>query len=52
MLVARSMRDLVLVAWWQRPESWAEIGYEGPMVDTSVRPTLYDALRAPKGWSP
>lgn len=52
MLVARSLRDLVLVGWYQGEEAWAEIGYEGPMVGPERRPSAYDALRAPAGWSP
>ena len=52
LLIARSIRDLVLLGWYQSPEAWADVGYEGPMVDAAPRPTSYDALRAPAGWVP
>lgn len=52
MLVARSLRDLVLIAWYQAPEAWEEIGYEGPMVGPEARESAYDVLRAPPGWRP
>lgn len=57
LLIARSMRDLVLVAWYQGEGAWPEIGYEGPMVEAGPRPggagaSVYDALRAPAGWVP
>lgn len=52
LLIARSLRDLVLIAWYQRPEAWAELGYEGPMVSATPRDDAYATLRAPAGWSP
>ncbi len=52
LLIARSIRDLVLVAWYQSPEAWADVGYEGPMVGSLPRPSLYDELKAPQGWEP
>jgi hypothetical protein len=52
LLITRSIRDLVLVAWYQSPEAWADVGYEGPMVDAAPRASIYDALKAPPGWTP
>ncbi len=52
LLIARSIRDLVLLAWYQSPEAWPDIGYEGPMVSEARRPSAYDELRAPPGWTP
>ncbi|GDX78968.1 hypothetical protein LBMAG42_07790 [Deltaproteobacteria bacterium] len=52
LLIARSIRDLVLLAWYQAPEAWPDIGYEGPMVSAASRPSVYDALKAPVGWVP
>lgn len=52
LLIARSIRDLVLLAWYQAPEAWPDIGYEGPLVGAEPRPSAYDALKAPVGWIP
>lgn len=52
LLIVRSIRDLVLLAWYQAPEAWPDIGYEGPMVSADPRPSAYDALKAPAGWLP
>lgn len=52
-LAAKGLRDLVLLGYYQAPESWPEIGYEGPWVPASRPPDpAWEALRAPPGTLP
>ena len=54
------LRDLVMLAHYQQPETWPAIGYEGPRVALSYDPRgagrmqwpAYDALIAPAGALP
>lgn len=40
----RAVRDLVVLGYFQRPESWAALGYGGPWVPETPRPDAYGAL--------
>jgi len=40
----RAVRDLVVLGHFQRPESWAALGYAGPWVSETPRPDAYGAL--------
>lgn len=60
----RGLRDLLLLARWQEPESWSRIGWPGPWVrgqsrleavrtdGLPARPSRYDHLVAPAGALP
>jgi D-cysteine desulfhydrase len=50
--VARGLRDLVLVGYYQEPSSWAALGYGGPWPIEGGLPSSYDALKAPAGATP
>jgi D-cysteine desulfhydrase len=51
-VAVRGLRDLALLGWYQRDESWKELGYSGPIVGREARPSPYDGLRAPPGTLP
>lgn len=52
-LVAKGLRDLVLLGWYQDPAAWTEIGYGGPLVPAARPPeSRWEALRAPAGALP
>jgi D-cysteine desulfhydrase len=56
----RGLRDLVMLAYYQQPSTWAAIGYEGPRVPLDYDPhgpdrmvfPAYDSLVAPEGAMP
>lgn len=60
-LIVRGLRDLCMLGYWQAPETWPSIGYDGPRVaapratdsngrDGRPRPaSRYDHLLAPHG---
>ncbi len=50
--IYQGIRGLVMLGYYQEPASWEALGYEGPMVGSTRRPTPYDALAAPKGTLP
>ena len=45
------IRDLVMLGYYQLPQSWSALGYSGPMVPDQPRPRRpsYDRLVAPPG---
>jgi hypothetical protein len=45
------IRDLVMLGYYQLPQSWSALGYSGPMVPDQPRPRRpsYDQLVAPQG---
>ncbi len=50
---ARAARDLVMLGYYQRPESWGALGYRGPWVGPAARPDPYAVYRsdgAPPGF--
>lgn len=51
-VAARGIRDLALLGYYQSPETWPALGYEGPMVGPDPRPSAYDDLRAGPGVAP
>jgi len=56
----RGLRDLVMLAYYQQPSTWAALGYEGPRVPLDHDPRgklradwpAYDAMVAPRGAVP
>jgi hypothetical protein len=52
--VARAVRDLCLVGYYQAPETFAALGYEGPVRNHQSGPSSQspDPLRAPSGHLP
>jgi D-cysteine desulfhydrase len=56
----RGLRDLVMLAYYQQPSTWAALGYEGPRLPLTYDPrgpdrwawAAYDALVAPEGAVP
>ena len=51
-LLYRGLRDLCMLGYYQRPESWPALGYWGPWVDGPRQPSPHDALAAPPGARP
>ena len=51
---AKGIRDLVMLGYYQRPESWPALGYPLPPVPPKPRPmrAAYAALLAPAGVAP
>lgn len=52
LLIYRSLRDLVYLAYYQQDAAWDGIGYGGPLVGRDVRGDAYGVLRAAEGTVP
>lgn len=49
--LVRGLRDLVMLGYYQDPETWGALGYDGPHPPAPLA-TAYEALRAPPGRRP
>jgi D-cysteine desulfhydrase len=45
----QGVRDLCFLGYYQQPQTWAALGYEGPRVGPETRPDRYQRFVAPRG---
>ena len=53
----RAVRDICMLAYYQQPETWDQLAYDGPLERITTRRPKYARLVAPegirpKGWTP